>query len=82
MQWDLVLGDRIESARTEIHRRLLRMLNERLMPAIYSAAVPLTIRRWDVPGEPVAVADALLAPYAKADVGDRWGRRGEPPGSS
>ena len=73
MQWDLVLGDRIESPRTEIHRRLLRMLNERLMPAVYSAAVPLTVRRWDVTGEPVAVGDALLAPYTQADVGDRWG---------
>src|SRR5215211_2569761 len=74
VQWDLVLGDRTESARTEIHRRLLRMLNERLMPAIYSAAVPLAIRRWDVPGEPVAATEALLAPYANAGVGDRWGR--------
>ena len=73
MQWDLVLGDRIESPRTEIHRRLLRMLNERLMPAVYSAAVPLRVRRWDVTGEPVAVGDALLAPYTQADVGDRWG---------
>jgi alpha-mannosidase len=73
VQWDLVLGDRIESARTEIHRRLLRMLNERLMPAAYSAAVPLAIRRWDVPGEPVAATEALLAPYTSAGVGDRWG---------
>ena len=43
------------------------------MPAVYSAAVPLTIRRWDVPGEPVAVAEALAAPYTTAEVGDRWG---------
>ena len=43
------------------------------MPASYSAAVPLTIRRWDVPGEPVAVAEALLAPYTSANAGDHWG---------
>jgi alpha-mannosidase len=73
VQWDEVYGDRIESARTEIRRRLFRVLNERLMPAVYSAAVPLTIRRWDVPGEPVAVAEALAAPYTTAEVGDRWG---------
>src|SRR5215204_3892554 len=49
------------------------MLNERLMPAVYSAAVPLAIRRWDVPGEPVTATEALLAPYTNAGVGDRWG---------
>ena len=43
------------------------------MPAVYARAVPLTIRRWDVLGEPVPVAQALLAPYTAAEVGDRWG---------
>jgi alpha-mannosidase len=74
VQWDQVLhGDRIESARTEIQRRLFRVLNERLTPAVYSRAVPLTIRRWDVPAEPVPVAQALQAPYTTAEPGDRWG---------
>src|SRR5215207_4839571 len=43
------------------------------MPAVYSRAVPLTIRRWDVPGEPVPMAEALLAPYTTTEAGDRWG---------
>ncbi len=43
------------------------------MPAIYRAAVPLHIRRWDAPGEPVAVAEAMAADYRPAAVGEVWG---------
>jgi alpha-mannosidase len=59
--------------RTEIQPRLTRVYRERLLPAIYRAAAPLHVRRWDVPGEPVPVADALAAPFTTAAVGDRWG---------
>ena len=73
MQFDLTQSERIENDRTEIRRRLGRVYSERLMPAVYQAAVPLTVRRWDVPGEPVPVGEALAATYRTAEVGDRWG---------
>jgi len=59
--------------RTQIERRLSRVLHERLIPAVYRSRVPLSVRRWDAPGEPVAVAEALGADYRPAAVGDRWG---------
>jgi len=63
----------VESHQIEIKRRLARVYKERLVPAVYRAAVPLGVRRWDVPGEPVPVTEALAAPFTKAAVGDRWG---------
>jgi alpha-mannosidase len=59
--------------RISLERRLSRVLTERLIPAIYPRSVGLTVRRWDVPGEPVPVADALAADYRPAAVGEAWG---------
>ncbi|MDT0266166.1 glycoside hydrolase family 38 C-terminal domain-containing protein [Streptomyces sp. DSM 44915] len=56
-----------------VEQRLRRVLDERIRPAVYGAAVPLTPERWDAPGEPVPVAEALAAPYRPAEVGERWG---------
>jgi alpha-mannosidase len=58
--------------RALIERRLRRALR-RIEEAVYRGAEPVELGRWDVPGEPVPVSDALAATYAPAQVGDRWG---------
>ncbi|MFC0624487.1 alpha-mannosidase [Kribbella deserti] len=59
--------------RSLIEERLKRALRERIRPAIYGAAVPLDIKVWHAPGEPVSPAEALAAPYEPAGVGTPWG---------
>ncbi|MGH3313157.1 MAG: alpha-mannosidase, partial [Streptomyces sp.] len=56
-----------------VEDRLHRVLKERIRPAVYSSPVPLTVERWDAPGEPVPVAEGLAATYGQARVGQRWG---------
>ena len=56
-----------------IEDRLTRVLRERVRPAIYSDPVPLTVRVWHAPGEPVPPAEALSAEFAPAAVTDPWG---------
>ncbi len=56
-----------------IEERLKRALRERIRPAIYGAAVPLDIKVWHAPGEPVSPAEALAAPYEPAEIGLAWG---------
>ncbi|GAA2101527.1 glycoside hydrolase family 38 C-terminal domain-containing protein [Microlunatus panaciterrae] len=63
----------MHSDRIQIERRLDRILNERLKPAVYPESVPLTVGRWDAPGEPVPVSEGLAAPFKPAAVGDAWG---------
>ncbi|MFE0024407.1 alpha-mannosidase [Amycolatopsis sp. NPDC059021] len=53
--------------------RLDRALTQRVLPAVYSASVPLTVEAWHVPGEPVPVGEALAAEYAPFEIGTRWG---------
>jgi alpha-mannosidase len=53
--------------------RIDRTLRERVLPAVYPLAVPLTVQAWTVPGEPVPVADGLAAPYEPTAVGEPWG---------
>ncbi|PGH52451.1 glycoside hydrolase family 38 C-terminal domain-containing protein [Streptomyces sp. Ru87] len=59
--------------RSIVEQRLHRVLEERLRPAVHRDPVPLTVERWDAPGEPVPVAEGLSAPYAPAAAGDAWG---------
>ncbi|MFF4370886.1 alpha-mannosidase [Streptomyces sp. NPDC001594] len=59
--------------RSITEQRLRRVLGERVRPAVRSRTVPLTVERWDAPGEPVPVAEALAAPYAPCAAGDPWG---------
>ncbi|MET7283549.1 glycoside hydrolase family 38 C-terminal domain-containing protein [Kribbella sp. NPDC005582] len=56
-----------------IEERLKRALRERIRPAIYGAAVPLDIKVWHAPGEPVSPAEALAASYEPAEIGLPWG---------
>ncbi|MFE3763058.1 alpha-mannosidase [Streptomyces sp. NPDC059104] len=53
--------------------RLRRVLHERIRPAVRTRPVPLAVERWEAPGEPVPVAEALAAPYRPCAAGDAWG---------
>ncbi|MRG58768.1 alpha-mannosidase [Agromyces sp. CFH 90414] len=57
-----------------VEGRILRVLAERIAPAIYSSRVPLDIRAWEVPDEPVSATEAIAATYEPFAPGDRWGR--------
>ncbi|MFE1559350.1 alpha-mannosidase [Streptomyces sp. NPDC058734] len=59
--------------RSITEHRLRRVLGERIRPAVHSRPVPLTVERWEAPGEPVPVAEALAAPYVPCAAGDAWG---------
>ena len=54
--------------------RAVRVLEERLRPAIHSRPHPLMIAAHRVGGEPIAVADGLAAEYAPTQPGEPWGR--------
>ncbi|WP_327382055.1 alpha-mannosidase [Streptomyces sp. NBC_01207] len=59
--------------RSITEHRLRRVLKERVKPAVRSRAVPLTVQRWEAPGEPVPVAEGLAAHYEPCAIGDPWG---------
>ena len=59
--------------RSNVEKRLDRVLPERLRPAQYARSVECEVAVWHAPGEPVPVAEALAADYAPAAVGDPWG---------
>nr|WSX48711.1 glycosyl hydrolase-related protein [Streptomyces sp. NBC_00974] len=59
--------------RSITEHRLRRVLKERIKPAVRSRSVPLTVERWEAPGEPVPVAEGLTAPYGPCAIGDPWG---------
>ncbi|CAM5554033.1 alpha-mannosidase [Streptomyces spiroverticillatus] len=59
--------------RSIVEHRLRRVLHDRIRPAVHSQSVPLTIERWEAPGEPVPVAEGLAAVYGPASAGDAWG---------
>ncbi|GAB2966587.1 glycoside hydrolase family 38 C-terminal domain-containing protein [Streptomyces pseudoechinosporeus] len=63
----------MHSDREVIEKRLDRVLNQRVKPAVHARSVPLTVGIWNVPGEPVPVAEGLAADYRPARVGDHWG---------
>jgi len=59
---------------TLVEERIHRVLTERIVPAVYSARVPVTLAAWMVPDEPVPASEALAADYTPFAVGDSWGR--------
>jgi alpha-mannosidase len=59
--------------RRRIEQRVERLLTQRVRPAVYAAAVPLSLEAWHVPGEPVPFAEAAAAPYEPFAVGTPWG---------
>ncbi|MCU1518393.1 MAG: alpha-mannosidase [Pseudarthrobacter sp.] len=54
--------------------RLDRFLRERIIPAVYSRSVPLTLSSWDVPDEPVTVMEALRHTFEPQEAGAAWGK--------
>lgn len=60
--------------RFEVEARLRRVMRERVEPAIYVDAVPLSVESWVAPGEPVAFDVAVDAAYEPAATGTAWGR--------
>ncbi|MGW6917209.1 alpha-mannosidase [Kitasatospora sp. NPDC054939] len=59
--------------RTLVEARLKRVLEERILPALYPESVPLEVGIWTAPDEPVPVAEGLAAPRTPIAVGDAWG---------
>ena len=54
--------------------RLDRFVRERIIPAVYTRSVPLTLSSWDVPDEPVTVMDALRHDFVPQEPGAAWGK--------
>ncbi|MFG2981166.1 alpha-mannosidase [Streptomyces sp. NPDC048258] len=59
--------------RSITEHRLRRVLKERIKPAVHTHPVPLSVERWEAPGEPVPVAEGLAATYEPCAIGDTWG---------
>ncbi|MEY4339410.1 MAG: hypothetical protein RLZ14_1260, partial [Actinomycetota bacterium] len=60
-----------------VERRIKRELNERVMPAMYSASVPMQVQAWDAPGEPVTYREAMAGLAADGrpfTIGQHWSR--------
>ncbi|MFF2050996.1 alpha-mannosidase [Leifsonia sp. NPDC058194] len=53
--------------------RVRRVLDERVLPAVHGAAVPLEVAWNELPGEPIAPADGLALEYSPYAVGTPWG---------
>lgn len=53
--------------------RVTRVLQERVLPAIYSDSIPLEVSWHELPGEPIAPAEALALNYTPTAVGTQWG---------
>lgn len=54
--------------------RVDRFIRERLRPHVHRAAHPLSVQRWEAPGEPVGFDEAAAGDYAPVAVGESWGR--------
>ncbi|BDZ49167.1 putative glycosyl hydrolase [Frondihabitans sucicola] len=60
------------SASVEV--RIDRFVLERLTPAIYRRAFPLSIEAWEVPDEPVPFAEAVGQAFTPFSVGTPWSK--------
>lgn len=60
------------SASVEV--RIDRFVLERLTPAIYRRASPLSIEAWEVPDEPVPFAEAVGQTFTPFSVGTPWSK--------
>ncbi|GAA3875195.1 glycoside hydrolase family 38 C-terminal domain-containing protein [Leifsonia kafniensis] len=57
-----------------VQMRVDRFLRERLQPALYRAASPLSLDVWEAPGEPVPFAEAIRQRFEPFSVGQPWGK--------
>ncbi|WP_203136622.1 alpha-mannosidase [Microbacterium sp. JZ31] len=53
--------------------RATRVLKERILPAVHAFRLPLEVAFHELPGEPIAPADAFALEYAPFTVGSPWG---------
>uniref|UniRef100_UPI0008499EC6 alpha-mannosidase n=1 Tax=Actinacidiphila rubida TaxID=310780 RepID=UPI0008499EC6 len=56
-----------------VEERITKFLDRVVRPAVYGPARGLDLALWNVPGEPVPVADALAAGYTPVSIGATWG---------
>lgn len=56
-----------------IKTRIERLLRDRISPAKYRQRAPLTITRWEAPGEPVSFEEAKHQAFTPFDNGGSWG---------
>ena len=57
-----------------VEGRIERELHERVLPAVFSGSIPLTVAAWDAPGEPVSYEQAMTGDYRPFAIGDHWSR--------
>ncbi|NQW88001.1 MULTISPECIES: glycoside hydrolase family 38 C-terminal domain-containing protein [unclassified Frigoribacterium] len=57
-----------------VEARIDRFVRDRITPAVYRRAVPLTITAWEAPGEPVPFAEAVSQAFEPFAVGSPWSR--------
>lgn len=58
---------------TLLEARISRFLHGRLAPRRIRNEAAVRLARWDVHGEPRPIADALVADYHPASIGEPWG---------
>ncbi|MFG2923170.1 alpha-mannosidase [Streptomyces sp. NPDC048305] len=59
--------------RTLTERRLARVLDQRLRPAVHARTLPLEVSAHHVAGEPVPVSEGIAGPYEPIATGEHWG---------
>ncbi|MFC9122979.1 alpha-mannosidase [Streptomyces sp. NPDC057067] len=59
--------------RTLTERRLARVLDQRLRPAVHARSLPLDVSAHHICGEPVPVSEGIAGPYRPIDTGAYWG---------
>jgi alpha-mannosidase len=66
----------VHDDRKLVEDRITRYLSHHVRPALYTARAALDVKAWQVPGEPVPVAEALRVPdsdYLPFSIGEPWG---------
>lgn len=58
----------------EVERRVLRLVNDRITPALVRHSAALEISAWEVPGEPVPFATAVSNTFLPVAPRSAWGR--------
>jgi alpha-mannosidase len=53
--------------------RAVRVLTERVVPAVHAVAIPLEVAWHELPGEPVTPSEGLALSYEPYEVGTPWG---------
>ncbi|MHA7274622.1 alpha-mannosidase [Arthrobacter sp. TMT4-20] len=56
-----------------VEARINRFMTERLTPAVWRVAVPLSVSVWEAPGEPVPFASAVASSFEPFSAGSPWG---------